>query len=245
MAANIKGTENVINHIASFTNVAKVEILEKETSKHVISFCTIVNGDILENVKKFLTVRESEQNAENWFCKVYLKGTNTKSAEGKDYVGFSFQICEKQKFAVNGTINHSNNQMQDHKEAISMYVELGYLKAENKRLHNENLALQAEIDELSSELNESEINGLEDPMAKYKQYAELAGAFMPVLSALGFAPAGAANVVNGHEDIELHSIVTELQAVDKNLKQNLFKLLKLAKEKPAMYNMAVGYLNQL
>jgi hypothetical protein len=243
MAANIKGTDSVINHIASFTNVVKVEILEKESSKHVICVCTIVNGDILENVKKFLTEREAEQNAENWFCKVYLKGVNTKSTEGKDYVGFSFQICEKQKYQVNGI-----NQVQpahDQKGMMEMYMEVGFLRAENRRLQNENKMLQDEVDELSSELSESEISGPDDPMQKYKQYAEIAAQFMPVLGALGLVPNQAVNVVNGHEDIELHSIVTELQAVDKNLKQNLFKLLKLAKEKPAMYSMAVGYLNQL
>lgn len=243
MAANIKNLDSVINHIASFTNVSKVEILEKESSKHVICVCSLANGDVLENVKKFLTDRESENNSETWFCKVYLKGNNTKSVEGKDYVGFSFQLCERQRIAVNGPINPP---AASDKSQMEMYMELGYLRAENRRLVQENQILQSDIETLEAELEGAEVSGPEDPMEKYKQYAELATSFMPVLNALGFgASVARPNVVNGVEDLELNSIVSELQKVDENLKENLFKLLKLAKDKPMMYKMAVGYLNNL
>lgn len=245
MAANIKGISNIIAHLENFTNITKIEICEKESSKRAVIVCSLINSeDPKLKIKSFLQERADENNTDCWYCKVFVKGEHTTATAGKDYIGFTFTLMDKVQLAVNGPQPYKIDAM-DHSKFYELYAESGYLKAENKRLVAENLALQNELNELNAELDEAEQNSATvTGIDKAKEYAELANMFAPILQGLGILKAP--NVVNGiGEDLELENIVLELSKLDPNLKDNLFKLLKLAKNKPQVYNMAIGYLNSM
>jgi len=245
MAANIKGLKSVISHLENFSNITKIEVCEKESSKRAVIICSRINTeDPLTKLIAFLTERTEENNMDLWYCKVYVRGDNVKETSGKDYIGFTFTLNDRAPVAVNGPQTYKPDNM-DHSKIYELYAESGYLKAENKRLVAENIALQAENQQLLSELDEAaEISGTPTAIDKAKEYAELANMFTPILAGLGILKVP--NVVNGLEpDHELDNIVGELKILDPDLKENLFKLLKLAKNKPAIYKMAISYLNSM
>lgn len=236
MATEVTGIDNLKTYLQSYQHVTSVKIYcgSKKTATPS-AICCRDNGNV-------------EEQLENYFCTFAAGDNNTKtyyvlvcgSPKGKevDVVGFTFSMeLKPQGLAVNGTSAMVMQQQTDPK-LFELYSEVGFLRAENKRLQAENERLSMDLQEVEQELNEAaEIGQVVDPIEKYLPY------IAPMLSKLF----GVENTpVNGFgDDLELNNIIAELQQIDSNFKNNMFLLLKLAKNKPTIYKMAVAQLNSL
>ena len=235
MATDITGLDSLQNKLLNYKNVTSVHIYAgSRKSKSPEEICCLDNGNLMDQLcNYFNNVAIGELVNKIYFLKVKARPKTTVT----DLIAFTFSMENKtQSIAVNG-MNTMQQNTTDPK-LFELYSEVGYLRAENKRLQAENDRLNADVSELEQELSEvAEIGAVEDPMEKYMPYIQ------PVLNKL----LGIGNAVNGieNEDIELSGIVQELSDIDPNFKNNLFLLLKLAKNKPMIYKMAVQQLTSL
>lgn len=235
MAAEVFGIENLKSYIETYKNITNVHIYAGNRKQSVSgAICSRDNGNVLEQVETYFNTHAIGENSSKTYY-ILLKAEN-KNKE-IDVVGFTFAMESKlQSLAVNGTMHQAPS--QNDSKIYELYSEVGYLRAENKRLQAENEKLNFEVAELSSELEENaEIGAVEDPIEKYMPY------FAPMLGKLFGLESTPVNGVSN--DLELSNIITELQTIDPNFKENMFLLLKLAKNKPLIYKMAVNHLTSL
>ena len=244
MAADCTGIENLKEKLATYKNVYAIHVFSNTGANKKVpkAICSHENGDIFEQLERFFENNENAQKEHKLLVKA------KPSEKLVDLINITFQYMEKQTYAVNGQApsQPSGHNPQEFAKSMELYMEVGFLRAENKRLQAENAQLQSKINdlevevaEMAGELEEAEMNGVEEnPIEKFKEY-------LPYIGMLFNKPTQAPNVVNGVEDVELNGIIAELQTIDKNFKENMFRLLKLAKNKPEVYKMAVGYLNNL
>lgn len=233
MAADITGLDNLQNNLLNYKNVTSVHIYTGSRQNATpAAICCLDNGNLMDQVCNYFNNFAIGENANKiYFLKVKARPKTTVT----DLIAFTFSMENKtQSIAVNGPVQNNTTDPK----LFELYSEVGYLRAENKRLQAENEKLNFDVTELEQELNEAaEIGAVEDPIEKYMPYIQ------PVLNKL----LGIGNAVNGieNEDIELSGIVQELSDIDPNFKNNLFLLLKLAKNKPMIYKMAVQQLTSL
>ena len=234
--ANAIGIEQLKTFLQDYVNVISIDIFSgsKKTSDKPIKVCRRDKGDLIDQVVQFFTTFAIDDNKNSLFTLIVK--VNPSESKITELVQFTFQMEKKEiGLAVNGTPMYQ--QQTTDPKLFELYSEVGFLRAENKRLQAENEKLNFEIAEMDAELSEAaEIGAIEDPIEKYLPM------FMPMLGKLFGAPT---NTVNGVEDMELSGIISELQNIDPNFKQNMFLLLKLAKNKPTIYKMAVSQLNSL
>lgn len=231
MAAEVFGIDNLKSYIETYKNITNVHIYAFSNSKKSVAsaICSRDNGDLLEQVETYLNLSASGENSTKTYY-ILLKAEN-KNKE-VDVVGFTFSMESKTaSLAVNGTSNQApaeNNRIND------LYYQLGDMQRHNNQLQAENQELKQELAILQEN---AEISGIEDPLEKYMPY------IAPMLSKLFGLENTPVNGVNS--DIELSNIIAELQNIDPDFKNNMFLLLKLAKNKPMIYKMAVKQLTSL
>lgn len=236
MAADIVGLEKLKTNLSGYSNMTSVYIYAGSRKLSIpAAICSHNNGNVLDQVESYLTEHATGENATKYY---YVVVKTQGSKKENEVVGFTFAMETKNNLvAVNGPAPYQQQNQTDPK-VYELYSELGYLRAENKRLAAENARLSAELLEADNELNEmAEIGAVEDPVEKYMPY------LAPILGKMFGIETTPVNGVN--EDIELSSILTELQKLDPEFKNNMFKLLKLAKNKPFLYKQAVKMLNDL
>jgi len=229
---NIVGTDNLVKHLDTL-HISKLDLLERANSKYSIaSFCK-ADGDIKEQLLTYLELQTAQNNLfQSYFVRLIVEGA--KAAP----IGFTFALAAP---AAKLVVNGSTAPVAPAERYYELFLEVGTLRAENKQLETEIYQLRAEIDELELELEEIEaakVTGT--PESQLAPYLSMIGQIKDI-----FNPTLAPNIVNGTNDMELLAIVTELEQLDENLKDNLFKLLKLAKNKPMIYKMAITQLNSL
>lgn len=231
MAAEVFGIDNLKSYIETYKNITNVHIYAFSNSKKSVAsaICSRDNGNVLEQVETYFYTNAIGENSTKTYY-ILLKAEN-KNKE-IDVVGFTFSMESKTaSLAVNGTSNQApaeNNRIND------LYYQLGVLQTENKDLRAENEELKIELSQLEEN---AEISGIEDPLEKYMPY------IAPMLGKLFGLENTPVNGVNS--DIELSNIIAELQNIDPDFKNNMFLLLKLAKNKPMIYKMAVKQLTSL
>lgn len=231
MAADITGLDNLQNNLLNYKNVTSVHIYTggRQTPAAI---CCLDNGNLTEQLNNYFNNFAVGENANRiYFLKVKARPNKTIT----DLIAFTFSMENKtQTFAVNGPVQNNTTDPR----FFELYEEVGSLRATNKGLQAENEKLNFHVTELKQALNEeAEMGAIDDPIEKYMPYIQ------PVLNKL----LGISNAVNGieNEDMELSGIVQELSDIDPNFKNNLFLLLKLAKNKPMIYKMAVQQLTSL
>jgi hypothetical protein len=230
MAAEVFGIENLKSYLETYKNITNVHIYAGNRKQSVSgAVCSRDNGNVLEQVETYFTTHASGENSTKTYY-ILLKAEN-KNKE-VDVVGFTFSMESKTaSLVVNGTSHQApaeNNRIND------LYYQLGVLQTENKDLRAENEELKIELSQLEEN---AEISGIEDPLEKYMPY------IAPMLGKLFGLENTPVNGVNS--DIELSNIIAELQNIDPDFKNNMFLLLKLAKNKPMIYKMAVKQLTSL
>lgn len=230
MAAEVFGIENLKSYLETYKNITNVHIYAGNRKTAVASaICSSNNGNVEDQLETYFTTHASGENSTKTYY-ILLKAEN-KNKE-VDVVGFTFSMESKTaSLAVNGTSNQApaeNNRIND------LYYQLGVLQTENKDLRAENEELKIELSQLEEN---AEISGIEDPLEKYMPY------IAPMLGKLFGLENTPVNGVNS--DIELSNIIAELQNIDPDFKNNMFLLLKLAKNKPMIYKMAVKQLTSL
>jgi hypothetical protein len=231
MAAEVFGIDNLKSYIETYKNITNVHIYAFSNSKKSVAsaICSRDNGDLLEQVETYLNLSASGENSTKTYY-ILLKAEN-KNKE-VDVVGFTFSMESKTaSLAVNGPSHQApaeNNRIND------LYYQLGDMQRHNNQLQAENQELKQELAILQEN---AEISGIEDPLEKYMPY------IAPMLGKLFGLENTPVNGVNS--DIELSNIIAELQNIDPDFKNNMFLLLKLAKNKPMIYKMAVKQLTSL
>lgn len=232
--ANFIGKENILKHVGRFQNITKIEVLDKETAKRAVLICSLAYGNPVEILTDFLDQQaEQENNYQGYYCKVFLKGDNTKNA-GTDFIGFTFAINERQQsrsIAVNGAGSGAyagGNFNQD--KIYDLYQKSGYLEAENARLHAENNDLLEQLQEYEAQETENEITGIEaaDPLAKFKPYIELLKECQPLIQ--GLFSNNKSEVMIGAGNNGLNNLVAECSMLDPNFENVLKKYLSDVKQ---------------
>lgn len=221
--AQIVGIDNAINFLRKYKGIEKIEVLAKTADK--VPFA--VFDDAIE-FDSFFT-EQSEQG--NLYAFYYIRVT----INGKNAIAFTFSIDNKKQEprAVNGP-------SPAFEKINELYLEVGELRAENKRLLNLCNDLEQEISELESEA--AEISGPTDPLEKVRPYVELAKELQPLIA--GFFNRQPI-AVNGPGQTDVNSLLAEMQALDPDFAANFEKLVRLARTKPEVYQIAIQYLNQL
>jgi hypothetical protein len=236
MAAGITGIDNLKTWLQNCINPSRIDIyLGNKPAGGVWMSCCLDKGDLIDQVENIFCTMVPGPNATKFFTICVMQDKK------KDPIAQTTFAKEFEKNESNLVVNGPSTQIQQQQmdpKTFEMIMEFGELKSENKRLHEKNQELNFKIAEMNAQLDEAEaqIGEIEDPIEKYLPM------FMPMLGKLFGAPT---NTVNGVEDMELTGIISELQTIDPNFKQNMFLLLKLAKNKPTIYKMAVSQLNSL
>lgn len=236
MAAGITGIDNLKTWLQNCTNPSRIDIyLGSKPAGGVFMSCCLDKGDLIDQIESLFCNFASGPNSTKFYTICVMQDKK------KDPIAQTTFAMEYEKNESNLVVNGPSTQIQQQQmdpKTFEMIMEFGELKSENKRLHEKNQELNFKIAEMNAQLDEAEaqIGEIEDPIEKYLPM------FMPMLGKLFGAPT---NTVNGVEDMELTGIISELQTIDPNFKQNMFLLLKLAKNKPTIYKMAVSQLNSL
>lgn len=238
MAAGITGIDNLKTWLQNCINPSRIDIyLGSKPAGGVFMSCCRDKGDLIDQVEFIFDNLVPLPNATKFYT-ICVMQDKKKDPIAQTTFAKEFEKNEN-NLVVNGApLQQQQQQQQMDPKAIEFGKEIGHLQSENKRLEAENQRLNFEMDQMDAKLVEAEaqIGGIEDPIEKYLPM------FMPMLGKLFGAPT---NTVNGVEDMELTGIINELQSIDPNFKQNMFLLLKLAKNKPTLYKMAVSQLNSL
>lgn len=236
MAAGITGIDNLKTWLQNCTNPSRIDIyLGSKPAGGVFMSCCLDKGDLINQIESLFCNFASGPNSTKFYTICVMQD---KKKDPIAQTTFAMEYEKNESYlVVNGAPSQQHQQQTTDPKLFELYSEVGFLRAENKRLQAENEKLNFEIAEMDAELSEAaEIGKIEDPIEKYLPM------FMPMLGKLFGAPT---NTVNGVEDMELTGIISELQTIDPNFKQNMFLLLKLAKNKPTIYKMAVSQLNSL
>jgi hypothetical protein len=210
MAVNIIGIDNLKNHLAKFNFISKIELCERERSTRAILITSKV-APVDEVIKYFEDLHESAQTAQ-YYLKVFLKGPNTQSENGKDYVGFTFACIDSRGKTVNGPSQGSYQDM------IQVYTETGFLRAENARLINKVADLEDELDELEDKLENGEgnkVSGVDEASKWIKAFSELKDLIPTITGIPGKQSLGPS------ADMELNNWIAELQMLDPYFKMRM------------------------
>lgn len=221
--AQIIGIDNALNFLRKYKGIEKIEVLTKSADK--------VPFAVFDDAGEFADFFADQADQGNLYALYYVRVT----INGKNAIGFTFSIETKKQEAraVNGP-------SPAFEKINELYLEVGELRAENKRLLNLCNDLEQEIADLEREA--AEISGTPDPLEKVRPYVELAKELQPLIH--GFFNRQPI-AVNGPGQTDLNSLVAEMQTLDPDFLANFEKLVRLARTKPEVYQIAIQYLNQL